>query len=354
MSVCSLIALLAQMKVNSDALPGRLARTLDSVYLVSGDDPLLVGETSDLIRKRAYKDGFTGRNLHVVERGFDWNQLMTSSNNLSLFDDRCMTEIRLPTGKPGKRGAQALVEFADNISSDDCLLVIVPKFQRGSASTAWVKKLEAVGVVVQVWPINAQQLPGWIAARVKQAGLKASRDAIAMLADRSQGNLLAAQQEITKLSLYFPDGNVGTEDVARSVADSARFDVFQLVDAALVGDVDRSLRMLSGLQSEGVEPVLILWALTREIRTLFSVHHAIGTGVPLDAALTRARVWSTRKALVNRAVRRFKSTAAVGGLLELAAVTDAIIKGRRTGDRWSALRALVVGLSQGQVVVTAA
>lgn len=342
------------MKVNSDALPGHLARRLDRVYLIAGDDPLLVAETSDLIRKKAYESGFTGRDVHVVERGFDWSRLAFSGGNLSLFDDKLVTEIRLPTGKPGKIGAQTLTELAATAGNDDCLLVIAPKLDSRTSNSAWVRKLSEAGVLVPVWPVNAQQLPGWINKRLRQAGLEASQDAVAMLADRSQGNLLAAQQEIIKLSLYFPAGRVGAEDVAKSVADSARFDVFQLVDAALVGDASRSLRVLDGLQAEGVEPTLVLWALAREVHSLASIQHAVHTGESIDAAMRKARVWSTRKALVTRAVRRCKTPARLFGLLELAAQADATIKGQRRGDPWSGLRALVVGLCEGVAVIAAA
>lgn len=352
--VCTLISPAVQMNVNSDALAQRLARSLESVYLVSGDDPLLVAETTDLIRKKASQCGFTGRDVHIAERGFDWSQIQIEASNLSLFDDKRLTEIRLPTGKPGKPGSAALVELAKHAGADDCFLVIVPKLDKAGKNSAWVKKLSAAGVMVQVWPVSMQQLPGWIAARLKKAGLSASGDAIAMLADRSQGNLLAAQQEITKLSLHFEAGTISAEDVAKSVADSARFDVFQLVDAALVGDARRSLRVLSGLQAEGVEPTLILWALTREIRSLASIVHQVSTGASLDGALAQARVWSTRKAMVSRAARRFTSTANLAGLLVQAAHTDAAVKGQSNGDTWSGLRALLVGLSQSGPVVAGA
>lgn len=333
------------MKINADDLARRLKQQFDAVYLVSGDDPLLADEACDLIRSAARKQGFTERDLHIAERGFDWARLASDSSNLSLFAEKRLTEIRLPTGKPGKPGAAALCDFVDHIHDDDCLLLIMPKLDGSSRNSAWVKKLSGAGVLVQIWPVSTQQLPGWISNRLKAQGLEASRDAVLMLADRSQGNLLAAQQEITKLSLHFTSGKISTEDVAKSVADSARFDVFQLVDAALVGDVARALRILGGLQSEGVEPTLILWALAREVRTLLSVLQSTASGQRLEQALSTAKVWSNRKSLVGRAARRLRDTKHCVGLLELAAQTDASIKGQSGSNPWSGLRSLVVGIS---------
>lgn len=333
------------MQLKSDALAARLAQQLDPLYVLSGDDPLLVAEAADAVRKRAYADGFSGREIHTVERGFDWSALTVGGGNMSLFDDRQMTEIRIPNGKPGRVGGAALKEMAGGLSGDDCVLIILPKLDASSRNSAWVKALTAAGVLVQFWPVTAEQLPQWIAARLKQANLEAGRDAILMLADRSQGNLLAAQQEITKLSLRFGEGKVSSEDVAKSVADSARFDVFQLVDAALVGDARRSLRILSGLEAEGVEPTLILWALSREIRSLATICHALGHGGSMDNALNHAKVWSNRKALVGRAAQRLGGGDRSVRLLQLAATTDAAIKGQGPGNPWAGLRALLMGLS---------
>lgn len=342
------------MQLKSQDLNGRLESQLDAVYLISGDDPLLVAEACDAIRKRAYKEGFSGRDVHSVERGFDWSEVTVGGSNMSLFDDRQLTEIRIPNGKPGRAGSAAMVELVGHIHDDDCLLVIVPKLDASAKKSAWVKALSARGVFVQFWPISPQELPRWIAGRLKREGLEASRDAVLMLADRSQGNLLAAQQEVTKLGLQFGEGKLSAEDVAKSVADSARFDVFQLVDAALLGDTRRSLRILGGLQAEGVEPVLILWALSREIRTLASVCYAIDNGGNVDAALNAARVWSNRKSLVGRAAQRLGRASRAYELLAVAAVTDAAVKGQGPGDPWGCLRALLLALSHGGPVMAVA
>lgn len=342
------------MQIKPNDLTGRLAKQLDCVYLISGDEPLLVDEACDAIRQRAYEEGFSGRDVHIVERGFDWSAVTVGGSNMSLFDDRQLTEIRIPNGKPGRNGSAAMVEMVNAIHDDDCLLVIVPKLDANAKKSAWVKALSARGIMVQFWPIGPQQLPQWIAGRLRKEGIEASRDALLMLADRSQGNLLAAQQEITKLSLQFGTGKISAEDVAKSVADSARFDVFQLADAALLGDTRRALRILAGLEAEGVEPVLILWALGRELHTLSSVCHAIDTGGSVDAALNTARVWSTRKSLVGRAARRTGSARRAHELLSLAATTDAAIKGQGPGDPWCGLRALLLGLSHGGPLMSVA
>jgi len=342
------------MKVNSDDLPRQLARGLASVYLVSGDEHLLVSEAADQVRKAAREQGFTDRDLHIAERGFDWSRIAIESANLSLFADKRLTEVRIPTGKPGRTGATALTDAVTNLGPDDCLLIIIPKLDSSNRNSAWVKKLAAAGVLVQVWPVSLQQLPAWISQRLKASGLTASRDAITMLADRAQGNLLAAQQEVTKLGMHFTSGKISAEDVAKSVADSARFDIFQLVDAALVGDASRSMRILTGLRAEGVEPTLVLWALAREIRTLATIGYHMDNGKSQDQAMTQARVWSNRKALAGRAARRLSGSGCVYELLVLAAHTDAIIKGQREGEPWMALRSLVMGLCQGNVSLSVA
>ncbi len=342
------------MQIKANDLTSRLAKQLDCVYLISGDDPLLVDEACDAVRKRAYKDGFSGRDVHIVERGFDWSEVTVGGSNMSLFDDRQLTEIRIVNGKPGRPGSAAMVELVSHIHEDDCLLVIVPKLDASAKKSAWVKALTARGVMVQFWPLSPQELPQWIAGRLRKEGLEASRDAVLMLADRSQGNLLATQQEITKLSLQFESGKISAEDVAKSVADSARFDVFQLVDAALLGDTRRSLRILNGLEAEGVEPVLILWALSREIRTLASVCYAVDSGGSVDAALNAARVWSTRKALVGRAAQRIGRASRAHQLLALAATTDAATKGQGPGNAWSGLSSLLLGLSHSGPIMAMA
>jgi DNA polymerase-3 subunit delta len=256
------------LKINVNQLSTHLQKSLAPCYLVTGDEHLLVGEALDAIRAAARKQGFTSRDLHVATTGFDWSQLRDSGANLSLFAEKRIIELRVPTGKPGRAGSQAIADFVDVTDSDLLFIVVAPKLDRNSQSAKWVKALEGKGVSIPVWPIGLRELPGWIAERMRSTGLQPDRDAVKLIADRVEGNLLAAGQEIEKLRLLLGEGKVTADDVGDAVANSSRYDVFKLVDAALGGDAKRALRILSGLRAEGIEPVIVVWALTRELRTL--------------------------------------------------------------------------------------
>ena len=273
------------MKIQANQLQSHLQKNLASCYLVTGDEHLLVDEALDSIREAARQQQFTSRDLHVATTGFDWSQLRDSTSNMSLFAERRIVELRLPTGKPGRAGSQAIVDLIEQLGSDLMLIVVTPKLDRSSQSAKWVKALDAAGVNVTVWPIGPRELPGWIAQRMRDTGLQPDREAVAMIADRVEGNLLAAGQEIEKLRLLHGEGKVSADDVSSAVANSSRFDVFKLVDAALGGDAKRSMKVLAGLRAEGVEPVIIVWALTRELRTLASLSELLAAGADLGGAM---------------------------------------------------------------------
>lgn len=335
----------AIMKISADRLAGHLDKSLASVYLICGDEPLLVDEAADRVRARARAEGFDERERHVADAGFAWDSLGATGSNMSLFASRKLVEVRLPTGKPGQKGGATLAEFAANVDADTCLIVIAPKLDKRSAGVKWVKAMDKHGVIVQIWPVDDARLPAWIGTRMRAKGLVPEGDAVEVLADRVQGNLLAADQEIEKLLLLNGPGKVDGAAVARSVADSARFDVFALADSALLGDVGRAMRILDGLHSEGVAQVLVLWALARDIRTLSGVLCLVEGGASLDHALARKKVWSNRTTIMSRAARRIRSARNAYGLLQLCAQCDAVIKGRRTGDDWQMLAQLVIGLT---------
>ena len=333
------------MKLRADALSGHLSGTLAPVYLVGGDEPLLVDEAADQIRRAARAKGFEERERHVAATGFDWDGLAAGGANLSLFASRRLVELRLPTGKPGQKGGRVLTEMAQNPPEDTCLVVLTPKLAREQLSSKWVKSVEKHGVLVQIWPVPLGQLPRWIEQRMRARGLEPSGDAVAILADRVQGNLLAADQEIEKLRLAHGDGPVDGAAVARSVADSARFDVFALGDSALLGDTARAMRILDGLRSEGVEGTLIVWAMTREVRTLCAILAAVESGTTLERAMAAQRVWSNRTTMVARAARRLRRSATAYRLLALCAQCDAAVKGQMYGvDPWERLTALIAAV----------
>jgi DNA polymerase-3 subunit delta len=332
------------MKTTVDRIAPLLKGELARAWLIAGDEPMLVSEAADEIRAAAVRAGHTERELHVVERGFDWNALATAAHNLSLFADRRVVEIRLASLRPGDRGAEVLAELAAEPDPDRLVLVQAPKLDAAVARSAWVRAFEQHGVLAQAWPIEAAALPGWIAARMRRQGLTAERDAIQLLASRCEGNLLAARQEIDKLALTASGGCVTLDQVLDSAGDSARFDVFKLADAALAGDTRRALRVLAGLQREGVEPVLISWSLAKELRALVRLRARLANPAAVDRLLEAANVWSRRRPIIRKALLRL-TPERIADLQQLAARTDMAIKGQGQGQPWSLLGEFVLGLS---------
>lgn len=329
------------MKLYADKLASAVARgPLVPVYLLAGDEPLQVGEAADAVRAAARREGYSSREVFFVERGFDWQALRAASESLSLFAERRVLELRLPTGKPGDIGAKMLVEFVERPPEDTILLVISGKVDK---KNKWVGALERAGVFVEFWPLDAAQLPRWIQDRMAAAGLAADRDAAQLLADRVEGNLLAAAQEIDKLALLIDSRRADAEAVRNAVADSARFDIFQLTDTALAADAVRSLRMLDSLRTEGVEAVLIAWALAKEIRALAEMAFKVAGGQSPERV--SANVWpKKRQPVVARALQRIPVKAWERLLLEVALI-DRQVKGMRRGDAWQSLERLVAALA---------
>jgi len=332
------------LKIKANQLSSHLQKNLASCYLVTGDEHLLVDEALDAIRATARERGFTSRDLHVGTVGFDWAQLRDSSANMSLFAEKRIVELRLPTGKPGRVGGQAIADMVDRLDSDLMLMVSGPKLDRGAQSSKWVKTIESAGVNVQIWPIGLRELPGWIAERMRQADLQPDRGAVALIADRVEGNLLAAGQEIEKLRLILGAGKVTADDVGSAVANSSRFDVFKLVDAALTGDAKRALRILSGLRAEGVEPVIVVWALTRELRTLANLTDTIAAGTDLARGMQKNGVWNNRQALVRGCIGRHQH-GDFHRLLKAANKADQAAKGQLRADPWLLSTDIVMGIS---------
>lgn len=338
------------MKLAPAQLNKHLQGNLASVYIVSGDDPLLCQEAADAIRSAARKQGFDERQVFSADANFDWGNLLLAGASLSLFAQRRLLELRLPSGKPGDKGAAALMEYCANPAEDTLLLVSLPRLDGSAQKTKWGKALIEGShcQFIQIWPVDAQQLPQWISQRLAQAGLSAQRDAVDLIAARVEGNLLAAAQEIEKLKLLADGNQITVDTVQAAVADSARFDVFGLVDAILNGEASHALRMLEGLRGEGVEPPVILWALAREIRLLSGLAQQFSQGVPLDKAFSQARppVWDKRRPLVSKALHRLPAQR-WAELLQDAQRIDAQIKGQAQGSPWTSLARLCV-LMAGQ------
>ena len=326
------------MRLSADQLPASLTRTLAPLYLVSGDEPLLVGEAADAIRAAARSVGYADRTVFFIDRSFAWDELRRASRSLSLFAERRLFELRMPSGKPEK-GAPLLVELAAQPPPDIVCLVVTDKLDKKASDAAWVRAVEKHGIWVTVKPVEAAALPAWLQSRAKQLQVQLEPDAAQLIADRVEGNLLAAKQEIEKLSLLADGGAISADLVLRSVGDSARYDVFQLAQAAAAGDASRALRMLLGLKSEGVEPTLILWALVRELRGLWQARER----GRLRSAF-RGSAWNLAATPSPQALSRLEELPLARLLIE-ASRADRVIKGLAMGDPWSALTGLAGGLA---------
>lgn len=328
------------MRLRPEQLDKHLQGSLLPVYLVSGDEPLLQMEVCDRIRRAATAAGYTQRDVYTVPSNsaqFDWNQLRQETSALSLFAQQRILEVRLAATTRLGDGAKVFEEYAAQPPVDTLLLITAPKLDRSAQNTRWVKALDSAGALIQVWPVEAHQLPQWIEHRLRQHGVRASREATRMLADRVEGNLLAAAQEIEKLCLLLEPGHELDEaTIATVVADSARYTVFGLVDRMLAGQVHEAARTLRGLREEGTEPLVVLWAFSRELRALAQVAEAQARGVSLDSALKNAGVWESRKPLLRQALQRLKPSD-LTLLLRLCAATDRTIKGLLPGNSWEHL-----------------
>ena len=321
------------MKLSADSLANHLRERLLPVYLVSGDEPLLAGEAADAVRAAARAAGCSEREVHVVERAADWEEVRGSARNLSLFGARRLFEIRM-SARPGTAGNAALVALLAANAPDTLFLILTPRLDREAQSADWVRAVEAHGAWVPIWPVDAARLVGWLRGRARQLGLTASDEALELLAERTEGNLLAAHQELGKLVLLAGGARVTPETVLASVADSARFDVFQLSEAVLTGAAARALRVLGGLRAEGTEPTLVLWALTK------ALHDAWGA---LAGAGGAQRGWQRQSAALERAARRAPHMAFTD-LTARAARADRVIKGRVAGNAWDELTLLTQAL----------
>jgi DNA polymerase-3 subunit delta len=327
------------MRIQSDQLPKALEKGLAHAYLVAGDEILLTGEAADAVRARARREGFTGRDLFVTDRSFDWSEVANASRTMSLFAERRIVEVRMPTPRPGKAGGAVLAELAADPGPGNLLLVVTTRPEKEAWSSAWLKAFEKHGVFVQTASVDIERLPQWILERAGRLGLGFDRGAAELIAERVEGNLLAAQQEIEKLALLHPGARLGADEVGAAVANSARYDVYQLGEAALAGDAARALRILDGLRAEGAEAPLVLWALCRELRSIVDARNGVA-GPAWGPARER------RQELIGRALRRTAGQP-IERWFEAAALIDRQVKGQAKGggNPWTSLAGLVAAMS---------
>jgi DNA polymerase-3 subunit delta len=338
------------MQLRLDALDAHLGKALSPLYVIAGDEHLLALEAADRIRKTARAQGFSEREVLTVERSFKWGELLAANQSQSLFGDKKLIELRIPTGKPGKDGGQALQEYAASLSPDNVTLITLPKLDWQTQKAAWVGALQQAGVYIEVPLVERAQLPAWIGARLAAQQQSADRQSMEFIADRVEGNLLAAYQEIQKLALLYPAGKLGFEEIHDAVLNVARYDVFKLNEAMLAGDAARLVRMIEGLKGEGEALPLVLWAVAEEIRTLLKLKSGMEQGRPLPALLKEYRIWGPRERLMEPALRRLTLPALQQALQEAAQI-DKMVKGLRAkgfgGDPWDGLLQLGLKLARG-------
>ena len=352
------------MQLAPAQLSQHLQRGLKPLYTLHGDEPLLIQEAADAIRAAARTQGYTERTVHTVAgANFDWSEVLAAGGSLSLFADKQIVEVRIPSGKPGKEGSAALQQLASQSQGAESTLtlVLLPRLDKATRSGAWFAALESFGVTLQVEPVERGALPSWIAQRLQAQGQRvaageAGQRALQFFADRVEGNLLAAHQEIQKLALLYPQGELDFEQIERAVLNVARYDVFKLSEAVLGGQVARVMRMLDGLQAEGEAEVLVHYTLAEDIRALKRVKDAMQAGRPLPMALREQRIWGLRERLFERALPRLSDTT-LANLLYAAHQVDGIVKGLKQPDwpldNWQALQRLALALCRACAVLPA-
>jgi DNA polymerase III subunit delta len=339
------------MQISHAQLTAHLAKGLRGLYTVVGDEALLVQEATDAIRAAARGAGFTERVVHTAAGAhFDWRGVVASASEMSLFADKQIIDIRVPTGKPGKDGSTALQAIAEAAQdSDDTLtLITLPRLDGATGKSAWVGALEQCGVFIKIDPVERAALPHWIAQRLAQQNQRvqageAGQQSLSFFADRVEGNLLAAHQEIQKLGLLYPPGELSFQQVEQAVVNVARYDPFKLTESVLGGQLQRVQRMLDGLKAEGVSPVVVHWALAEEVRALYRVKQSTDAGKPMPVALRENRIWGPRERLIERVIGSLQGKQ-LAQWVQLAHAVDGVVKGLRAPDLpqepWGALHVL--------------
>ena len=337
------------MRIKPEQLSAALQKGVVPVYFIAGDEPLQLGEMADAVRKAARKAGFANREILSAETGFEWNQLAFSADSFSIFADKKIIDLRLPSGTPGADGAKALIAYCERLPEDTLLLITAGKLASAAVKTRWLEALDKVGVIIQVWPLEGQELIRWLQQRMQLRGLNAETEGLRILASRIEGNLLAAAQEIEKLYVLYGTGNLSHQQIVEVVADSSRYDVFKLMDSVLAASVTRIIKVLSGLRSEGVAAPIVLWALTREARALIKIKLAFSQGQNKETVFKNNQIWDKRKQLVGNALNRLSNND-LNHILVLSAKADRQIKGQQKGDAWETLLTICLLFASAQIL----
>lgn len=338
------------MKISHQQLEAHLNKNLAALYFISGDEHLLVQETADQVRTAARKAGYSERTSVHVDPGADWGKLLyTESHSLSLFATKRIVELHLGSAKPTAANSKILQDIAARPLTDTILIISCNKLDSKVESTAWFKAIDKGGVTITIWPIPAEQMPAWVSQRAKKMGLNMTADAAKLLADQVEGNLLAAAQELEKLCLLQINGTIDHNIIGQAVTDNAQFDIFALVDCALSGNSKRCLRMLDNLKAEDTEPLIILWALMREVRTLAEIIKQTKQSIPLNNLFTQYRIWEKRQPQVRRFLQHHTQQSC-WAMLSHGAYIDNLIKGAASGDIWLELQQLTLKIA-GSVIL---
>jgi len=334
------------MQLRAEQLAARLEKGLAAVYAIHGDEPLLALEAADTVRAAARRQGVSEREVFIAQRGFDWSELRNAGAAMSLFGERKLIDLRVPTGKPGTDGAAALQAYCANPNPDNVLLVSLPRMDRTAQNSAWFAALGEAGMLVEVAPVERPRLPEWIASRLARNRQRAPREVLEYLADRVEGNLLAAHQEVQKLALLAPEGELSMETVEAAITNVARFEISSASVALLAGDLARYVRVLDGLRGEGEATTLVLWILSEDVRALIRVQDGLAAGRQVDQLLRENRVWRPRDAVFRAALGRIPRDRLRPALARCALI-DRMIKGLATGEPWDEFLKLGLELIDG-------
>lgn len=327
------------MRLKSEQLTGALQKNLGKVYLFHGDEPLQIGELADEVRHAAKHAGFLQREIFSSDTGFEWSEITTAAQSLSIFGDKKVLDVRVPSANFGNEGAKTLISYCEKLPDDTVLLITCGKLNAAGMKTRWFEALDKVGITIQVRPLEGDELLQWLLHRLQQRGLNTDRTGLALLAERVEGNLLAAAQEIEKLYVLYGAGILTQAQIFDVVADSSRYDVFKLIDALGAMNINRIFKVLAGLQAEGIAPPVVLWALMREARTLCKVKIELTEGKSRDIVFRNNQIWDKRVGFVEKAIKRLSHTQ-LFDILTLCAKADRQAKGQESGDVWETILAV--------------
>lgn len=333
------------MRLNVGQLSATLQKSLSPVYVITGDEPLQLGEAADDIRQAAKQRGYLSRTVISIDSGHEWPQLAEQAQTLSLFSEQKLIDLRLPSAKPGAEGSKALLAYCNHLPEDTILVLTMGKVDSSGQKSQWFQTLERVGTLIQVWPLQSTELHQWLARRAERRGLHLTQDAIRGLSSRVEGNLLAAAQEIEKLYLRHGPVAVTGAMIEDEVSDNSRFDVFKLADAVIMGDGLRAAKILQGLRAEGIADAVVLWALSRELRVLCAIKTEMQKGIRPESLYKTYQIWDKRQSMVSGALQRIPLSR-LHKLLSQCTQTDCQIKGQASGDAWESLLMICIAMTK--------